>query len=64
MDFVNGKEKSTLDNHAFNHGYTSPEDYLNDARNFLEKNLLQLHNHLYLKQEHILDTIQKQTNLV
>ena len=37
MDFVNGKGKSTLNKHAGKHGYTSPEEYLKDARNFLEK---------------------------
>ncbi|MFR2848292.1 MAG: RHS repeat-associated core domain-containing protein [Hungatella hathewayi] len=36
-DFVNDKGKSTLDKHAGKRGYESPEDYLNDARNFLEK---------------------------
>ncbi len=36
-DFVNGKGKSTLNKHAGKHGYTSPEAYLNDARNFLKK---------------------------
>ena len=38
VDFVNGKGKSTLNKHAGKHGYTSPEEYLKDARNFLEKN--------------------------
>lgn len=33
IDFVNGKGKSILNKH----GYTSPEEYLKDARNFLEK---------------------------
>lgn len=37
IDFVNGKGKSTLTNHADKHGYASPEEYLNDARNFMEK---------------------------
>lgn len=37
VDFVNGKGKSTLNKHAGKHGYTSPEEYLKDARNFLEK---------------------------
>lgn len=36
-DFVNKKGNSTLDKHANKHGYESPDDYLNDARNFLEK---------------------------
>ena len=31
------KGKSTLFTHANKHGYTSPETYLEDARNFLEK---------------------------
>ena len=31
------KGKSTLNKHAGKHGYTSPEEYLKDARNFLEK---------------------------
>ena len=38
MDFINGKGESTLNTHAIKHGYTSPEQYLRDARNFLEKN--------------------------
>lgn len=37
VDFVNGKGKSMLNKHASKHGYTSPEEYLKDARNFLEK---------------------------
>ena len=37
MDFVNGKGNSTLAKHAGKHGYDSPEEYLKDARNFLEK---------------------------
>ena len=37
VDFVNDKGKSTLNKHAGKHGYTSPEEYLKDARNFLEK---------------------------
>lgn len=37
VDFVNGKGKSTLNKHAGKHGYTSPGEYLKDARNFLEK---------------------------
>ena len=37
VDFVNGKGKSTLNKHVGKHGYTSPEEYLKDARNFLEK---------------------------
>ena len=37
VDFVNSKGKSTLNKHAAKHGYTSPEEYLKDARNFLEK---------------------------
>ena len=37
VDFVNGKGKSTLNKHTGKHGYTSPEEYLKDARNFLEK---------------------------
>ncbi len=36
-DFVNNKGKSTLEKHASKHGYDSSEDYLSDARNFLEK---------------------------
>lgn len=36
-DFKNKKGKSTLSTHADDHGYSSAEDYLNDARNFLEK---------------------------
>ncbi|WP_338953889.1 hemagglutinin repeat-containing protein [Fusobacterium nucleatum] len=37
IDFLNSKGKSTLSTHANKHGYTSPETYLEDARNFLEK---------------------------
>ncbi len=37
VDFVNSKGKSTLNKHANKHGYTSSEEYLKDARNFLEK---------------------------
>ena len=37
VDFVDKKGKSTLSEHASNHGYTSSEEYLRDARNFLEK---------------------------
>ena len=44
VDFVNGKGKSTLNKHAGKYGYTSPEEYLKDARNFLEKKRLQLYN--------------------
>lgn len=36
-DFINGKGKSTLNKHANKHGYLSPEEYLRDVRNFLEK---------------------------
>ena len=37
IDFVKGKGTSTLTKHAGKHGYVSPEEYLKDARNFLEK---------------------------
>ena len=37
VDFVNGKGKSTLNKHASKHGYTSPKEYIKDARNFLDK---------------------------
>ena len=37
IDFVNGKGKSTLIIHADKHSYASPEEYLKDARNFMEK---------------------------
>ena len=37
VDFVNKKGKSTLSEHAGRHGYTSSEEYLRDARSFLEK---------------------------
>lgn len=37
IDFVNGKGKSTLTKHTGKHGYASTEEYLKDARNFLEK---------------------------
>ena len=63
VDFVNGKGKSTLNKHAGKHGYTSPEEYLKDARNFLEKKL-QLYNPLYLMKERILDMIQRLMSLV
>ncbi|WP_205027771.1 hypothetical protein [Anaerosacchariphilus polymeriproducens] len=36
-DFINGKGKSTLDKHAGKHGYNSSKEYLNEARNFLDK---------------------------
>ncbi len=38
MDFVNSKGESTLIKHANKHGYESVDEYLNDARTFLEKN--------------------------
>ncbi|RDU22673.1 hemagglutination protein [Anaerosacchariphilus polymeriproducens] len=34
---MNGKGKSTLDKHAGKHGYNSSKEYLNEARNFLDK---------------------------
>ncbi|MED4754544.1 PrsW family glutamic-type intramembrane protease [Brevibacillus choshinensis] len=37
VDFTNGKGKSTLEKHVSKHGYDSPEQYLQDARSFLEK---------------------------
>ncbi|KAF6576885.1 WXG100 family type VII secretion target [Paenibacillus polymyxa] len=37
VDFMNSKGKSTLDKHANKHDYDSPESYLHDAREFLEK---------------------------
>ena len=37
VDFVNGKGKSTANKHAGKHGYTSPKQYLKDAKYFLEK---------------------------
>ena len=37
VDFVNGKGKSTLETHAQRHGYSSTEQYLQDARSFLEE---------------------------
>lgn len=36
-DFTNSRGESTLEKHASKHGYDSAEEYLNDARNFLEK---------------------------
>lgn len=38
-DFINGKGESTLKNHAGRHSNLSPEEYLNSARNFLEKSV-------------------------
>lgn len=35
-DFLNGKGKITLENHASRHSNLSPEEYLNTARRFLE----------------------------
>ena len=37
LDFVNGKGESALTQHANKHGYSSPEEYLNSARSFLDK---------------------------
>ena len=37
VDFVNKRGVSTLSRHANDHGYRSPEEYLRDARRFLEK---------------------------
>lgn len=34
LDNYKGKGKSTLNKHAGKHGYTSPEEYLKEARNF------------------------------
>mgnify|MGYP001092704987 CR=1 FL=1 len=35
-DFLSKKGNSTLDQHASRHGYKLPENYLNDARTFME----------------------------